>query len=457
MNLEIMIATLIFFNKEDITNLPIRKEMFLNKDISRYLLFLQENIETGLSQYDLSQQFIQKHKIELYPIDYIEEQLKIFSIETLKQMFYTQAIENIWNEYKKSNKLKTDTTSIEDIHTITDEIKNILNEIESKKIKKNPFETFRKNISLLKENIDNGLAYEGMVGHSTGLEQLDMILKGMKPSDYVIIGARPSMGKTSLALDITAEKIKENKNVLVCSIEMRAEQLVARLIPKINSELTLDNTVNGIDINQNIEALYEASVFLENSGLEIEDFSDNIKVTAADIQIAVENYLKKHGFYPEIVIIDYIQKIQSKSNNKSENEIVTEASNMIQRLGKKTGSTFIVLSQLNRSLEERTDKRPMSSDLRNSGALEQDADIILFLYREAVYLERELKEKLKKKPDSQEIAEALLMLKNSEVDTAEIIVAKNRSGQIGTAFVEFHKPTASYINSNSYIDNDLAI
>ena len=137
--------------------------------------------------------------------------------------------------------------------------------------------------------------------------------------------------------------------------------------------------------------------------------------------------------------------IESETKSLGENSQTSEISARIKRLAKKTGASWLVLSQLNRGLESRPDKRPIASDLRNSGSLEQDADIILFPFREAVYLERSLKEQLSKKPDNQAIADALSALTSATLENAEIIVGKNRNGSIGTANVQFHRPSASYV------------
>jgi len=455
MNSEQMIVSLLFFNKANIEDYLLKREMFTNKSLFDYIEYLQTNITSGITQAELSQNYIALNNLQVYDIEYIEKQLTLYRVETLFEMFYTLSIDNIWREYNNSNK---ETKSLSETYKKIEEIKNIISEIEKEKEVKNPFEQYRIQLEELKEQRENGLAQEGIIGLRTGIEKIDIITGGMKPGEYVIIGGRPSIGKTSLALDIGIENIKSNKHVLICSVEMTSEQIVARAIPKVNSTLTLAHSVYGENLEERLEDLFEATKFLEDSGLEIEDFSNNTKVTALDIQKAIRAYFNKYGFYPDLVIIDYIQKIQSISNNRvSENEIVTEVSNMIQRLGKSTKSVFLVLSQLNRSLEDRVDKRPMNSDLRNSGALEQDADIIMFVYRESIYLLRSLKEKLTKNPASEETAEAIRFLEEAVIDAAEVIVAKNRSGKIGTANIDFHKPTASYMDCADYIEESIEL
>jgi len=451
MNLETMVSSLLFYGDISISDYEIQPEMILDKNIQKYIKALQAGVESGSSQYDISQRFISKNKLEVASVDFVKRHMELYSKDTIMEMFYTVAMENIWKRERENKSMET--SSLQDIYESIEHIKTLITRISAQKVQKNPFEHFRKEMELLREQRQKGEFEEGIVGLSTSIYNLDKITGGLKVGDYIVLGGRPSMGKTSLALDIAIDNTKSGKSVLVMSIEMRGEQLIQRSIPKVNSSLRLSHSVYGEDIENKIEHLMEASRFLEDSGIEIEDFSDCINVTSLDIQRVMQKYFDTHGFYPDLVVIDYIQKIQSTQKGRSENEVVTEVSNMIQRLGKSTKSTFLVLSQLNRSLEERPNKRPIPSDLRNSGAIEQDADIIMFVYREAVYLANSLKEKLAKKPDSQEIAEALRRLEESEVDAAEIIVAKNRNGPIGTAFVEFHKPTASYMQSADMLED----
>jgi len=449
---ELIVASLLFYDKASVMDFVLKEEMFLDKNIYRYVVELQNGVSSGISQYELSQKYVSKQPdLKFYDLDFINKQLESFSVDTLFEIFYTKAIDNVWNVFKSNKNIST--TRLEDIYQTVEDIKQIITTIENNKVVKNPFEEYRKQMELLKEQKNNGEFENGIIGYSTGISCLDQITGGLKGGDYIIIGGRPSIGKTSLALDIGIENVKRGKNVFVLSLEMTAQQLIARAIPKINSTLTLEHSVYGENINERLNDLFEANAFLERSGFEIEDFSENVTVTSLDLQKAIQKYFNKHNFYPDIVIIDYLQKINSIQKNRSENEILTEISNVIQRLGKTTGSTFIALSQLNRSLEERTDKRPMNSDLRNSGALEQDADIIMFVYREAIYLIKSLKEKLKKNNESQEIAEAIRFLEEATVDAGEIIVTKNRSGKIGTAVVDFHKTTASYMENADFLED----
>lgn len=444
---EAMVSSLIFYNKINVIEFKFTKEMFKNKINYEFITHSQNGALNGISQEDLNQQFISKKELFIYEELFLDSELKKFKKETILEIFYKQAIDFIWSKKQLDN---TNINLLEELSQVVEEIKQIIIDLDSKKEKKNPFDKYRENLMLTKQRLDSGDYEQGVIGMKSGLPQLDLITGGFKEGEYILIAGRPSMGKTSLALDIAINGVKEGKNIQILSLEMTAEQLIARAIPKINNNITLANSVYGENLDSKLEEIMVASEFLEKSGLEIEDFSNESRVTIIEIQKAIESYKKKHGYYPDMIIIDYIQIIKA-INTKSDNENIntTEISSVLQRLGKKTKSSLIVLSQLNRALEERKDKRPLQSDLRSSGSLEQDADIIIFVYRDAIYLERSLTEKLKSNPGSNELAEALQNLKQSKTDIAEIIVSKNRNGALGTATAEFYKPAASYVSSAS--------
>ena len=444
-NTESLIISLFYHEKASILDYKFIKDMFQEQNNYEYLENLKKGILNNLTIQQINQNFISKKQLNIYPIEFCEEQLKLYTINTLMEIFYKHSIDLIWNKKKLE---KTDIGILEELNILIDNIQSMILEL-NKKEKKNPFSSFREKILLTKERIDSGDFDEGIVGLSSSISELDRITGGFKDAEYILIAGRPSMGKTSLALDIVADNIKENKHILVCSVEMSSEQLIERLIPKINNNLTLKNTVLGENLNNRINEILAASLFLEKSNLVIEDFEDLNKVTILDIQRAAEEFKKDKGVYPDLIVIDYIQIIKDYLNRKDENQIITDISGALQRLAKKTKAPVIALSQLNRTLEERVDKRPKNSDLRSSGALEQDADIIIFPYRDSVYLEASLREKIKKNPNSQELAEALNNLLNSNVEIGELIVSKNRNGAKGTAFCEFYKPAASYVESAS--------
>ena len=219
-------------------------------------------------------------------------------------------------------------------------------------------------------------------GMSTGLRDLDRAISGLNNSDLILLAARPGMGKTSMALNILLDAGKRSgKKVAFFSLEMSREQLALRLI---SSECFVDNKklVTGKLTEEDWESVAAAADSLNKSTILIDDDST---VTVADI-LAKCRRVEDLG----LIIIDYLQLMQSaggKSGSRGENrqQVVSDISRSLKIMAKELNVPVLCLSQLSRANESRTDKRPMLSDLRESGAIEQDADIVLFLYREGYY------------------------------------------------------------------------
>ena len=242
-------------------------------------------------------------------------------------------------------------------------------------------------------------------GLSTGLRDLDRAISGLNNSDLILLAARPGMGKTSMALNILLDAGKKSgKKVAFFSLEMSREQLALRLI---SSECFVDNKklVTGKLSDEDWESVAAAADSLNRSTILIDDDSN---ITVADI-LAKCRRVEDLG----LIVIDYLQLMQSaggKSNTRGENrqQIVSDISRSLKIMAKDLNVPVLCLSQLSRANESRQDKRPMLSDLRESGAIEQDADIVLFLYREGYY--------------------------NADAENpnlAECIIAKNRHGETG--------------------------
>ena len=248
-------------------------------------------------------------------------------------------------------------------------------------------------------------------GMSTGLRDLDRAISGLNNTDLILLAARPGMGKTSMALNVLLDAGKKSgKKVAFFSLEMSREQLALRLI---SSECFVDNKklVTGKLSDEDWESVAAAADSLNRSTIYIDDDSS---VTVADINAKcrrVENL--------GLIVIDYLQLMQSaggKSNNRGENrqQVVSDISRSLKIMAKELNVPVLCLSQLSRANESRNDKRPMLSDLRESGAIEQDADIVLFLYREGYY--------------------------NKDTENpnlAECIIAKNRHGETGTVELQW--------------------
>ncbi|XAI95205.1 replicative DNA helicase [Leptolyngbya phage Lbo-JY16] len=248
-------------------------------------------------------------------------------------------------------------------------------------------------------------------GLSTGLPDLDQYLQGLKPEQLIIIAGRPAMGKTTLAMNIAAHAaIREKKSVLVFSLEMSNGQLMDRFLAA-EGRLPLQDIKSGRGgKGENGIKLTAAAGKIRDSGL---DMSDRPGLTMSRIRSIARRAKLKNGL--DLVVIDYLQLLDEESGTGNRTEAVSAMSRGAKLMARELGVPVIVLSQLNRSLESRPNKRPMCSDLRESGAIEQDADIILFVYRDEVY-----------HPDTE------------YKGIAEIIIGKGRDIETGTVKAVFN-------------------
>ena len=246
-------------------------------------------------------------------------------------------------------------------------------------------------------------------GLSTGLRDLDKKINGLNKSDLFLIAARPAMGKTAFALNIALNVAKKyNKTVAVFSLEMSREQLVMRLMAN-ESFVELGKLLTGKLSEEEWTKLAMASAALSQTDLRVDD---NPSITVAEINAKCRR-LDNLG----LVVIDYLQLMQGSGYGKASDNrvnVVSDISRSLKIMAKELNVPVICLSQLSRGPEGRTDKRPMLSDLRESGAIEQDADEVIFLYRDEYYHEN-----------------------TEEKGVAECIVAKNRHGEVGTVKLQW--------------------
>ena len=269
----------------------------------------------------------------------------------------------------------------------------------------------------------------------TGFSTLDQLV-GLGKGDLVILAARPSMGKTAFALNIALNVAGKNhrdesekKTVALFSLEMGADQLVSRMICSegmLDSEKIKKGTLD----NDDMMKLETAVHFLNQKNIFIED-SAFIKVN--EVKAKCKLLKNEHGL--DLIVIDYLQLLQGSKRTDNRQQEVSEISRSLKQMARELECPVIALSQLSRSVESRHDKRPMMSDLRESGSIEQDADIVSFLYRSDYYRSEDA--------DENEVQEP------SDVSTVEVIVAKNRNGQTGTAELAFMKRYNRFV-SKSY-------
>jgi replicative DNA helicase len=282
-----------------------------------------------------------------------------------------------------------------------------------------------------------------LVGVDTGFAELNKMTTGFGKGDLVIIAARPAMGKTSLVLNMVQNLIDQNKGVAFFSLEMPAEQLMLRLL-SIKTSIPLQKLRVGDMDDDQWSRLNGAVDQMQNSKLFVDDQG------SVNINQVKSRMRKLKGQHPEIemCVIDYLQIMNGTGASKDRQMEVSEMSRGLKMLARELGMPIIALSQLNRGLESRNDKRPMLSDIRESGAIEQDADIILFVYRDDVYLYKEEKER--EKAAKAEGKEYTAQYVEKEEEEAEIIIGKQRNGPTGHVKLVFQKRLTRFVDAPAF-------
>ena len=281
-----------------------------------------------------------------------------------------------------------------------------------------------------------------LIGETTGFEALDRRTTGFNAGDLIIIAARPAMGKTALVLNMALKNVEQGKGVIFFSLEMPAEQLMLRMLAAKTS-IPLQNLRKGDLDDQQWSNLSGAFDDLNTKKLFVDDGgSININQLRARVRKLAQNESNNI----RLVIIDYLQLMQG-TGNKDRHQEVSDISRGLKMLAREMKIPIIALSQLNRGLENRPDKRPMLSDLRESGAIEQDADIIMFVYRDDVYKERDEARKEKEAKDKGEDYKSKFI--NKPEEEAEVIIGKQRNGPIGTVKLNFQKALTRFVDKEN--------
>ena len=265
-----------------------------------------------------------------------------------------------------------------------------------------------------------------ITGVATGFEKFDELTAGLQPSDLVIIAGRPSMGKTTLAINIAEHAvIKDKLAVVIFSMEMPGDSLAMRMMSslgRIDQQKIRTGKLKDEDwprLTSAVEILKDAKLFID----------DTPALTPSEIRARCRRIYRERGGL-DLVIIDYLQLMQVAGNSENRTTEISEITRSLKAMAKELSVPVIVISQLNRSVEQRQNKHPVMSDLRESGAIEQDADLIVFIYREEVY-DKDTLDKGK----------------------AEIIIAKQRNGPIGEFLLTF---MGQYTKFENYIpDNNI--
>ena len=273
---------------------------------------------------------------------------------------------------------------------------------------------------------------QGIVGVPTGLKDLDEKLGGLHKSDLIILAGRPSMGKTALATNIAfnaAQNIlskQEKSSIAFFSLEMSSEQLSTRILSE-QARIKSDDIRRGKVTEDEINRYIETSRNIYNLPLYIDETP---AITIATLSNRARRIKRLFGL--SLIVVDYIQLMRSSSNkNEGRVQEISEITQGLKALAKELSVPVLALSQLSRAVEQRDDKLPQLADLRESGSIEQDADVVMFVYREAYYLER-------KQPKLGSIEHAEWQSKMNDVNgLADIILGKQRHGPTGTVKVEF--------------------
>jgi len=275
-------------------------------------------------------------------------------------------------------------------------------------------------VDRVQELHDNGA--EEVTGVRTGFFDLDRMTAGLQKGDLIVLAARPSMGKTAFALNIAENvAVAEGLPVLVFSMEMGASQLALRMVGSLG-RIDQQNLRTGRLKSEEWERLTEAVEKLGNVSLYIDETP---ALNSGELRARARRMARQFGGTLGLIVVDYLQLMSANSSSSDENRAtaIGEISRGLKALAKELQCPVMALSQLNRSVETRNDKRPMMSDLRESGAIEQDADVIMFIYRDEYY-----------NKDSK------------EPGVAEIVIGKQRNGPVGTVKLAFLRPLTKFEN-----------
>ena len=262
-------------------------------------------------------------------------------------------------------------------------------------------------------------AFEGdITGIPSGYQDFDRLTAGLQPSDLIIVAGRPAMGKTTFAMNVAEHAaIKHGKSVAVFSMEMASLQLVMRMfssIGQIEQNRIRTGSLDDLDwpkLTSAMNLLHKSKIFID----------DTPALSPAELRARARRLKREHDV--DLIVVDYLQLMSVPDSKENRATEIAEISRSLKTIAKELNVPVIALSQLNRALEQRPNKRPVMADLRESGAIEQDADLIVFIYRDEVY-----------NPET------------SEKGKAEIIIGKHRNGSTGTVHLAFQGPWLRFVN-----------
>ena len=421
--------------KSDDFYLPAHQEIF--------------NVMLTLLQKDhpIDEEFIKKELIKIKKFDE-QVMLEILSanpisntkayVEEIKDKSLKRHLLTLTTEIKRVT-VEEELPSAEVIDIVEKKLYDITQDNQTSDFKDSPKMTYD-TMEYIKEMKARGNSV--LVGVDTGFAELNKMTTGFGKGDLVIIAARPAMGKTSFILNTVNSLIMQGKGVAFFSLEMPAEQLMLRLL-SVQTSIPLQklrvgdmNDDQWSSLNGAIDKMNSAKLYVDDQG------SLNINQLRSKLR-----KLKNQHPEIEIAVIDYLQIMQGVGNQDRHLQ-VSEISRGLKMLARELEMPVVALSQLNRGLESRNDKRPMLSDIRESGSIEQDADIILFVYRDDVYLYKEEKEREKAaKAEGKEFVSEYI---EKEEEDAEIIIGKQRNGPTGHVKLIFQKKLTRFIDAPKF-------
>ena len=374
-------------------------------------------------------------------------------LETLQELFIRRELFKI-TQNKNSESTTFNTSS--NIKDIVLDLEKKLFDLSNFKKDNYEFKDFatvtKSSLKIVEKAFKKKGKYSGIV---SGFEDLDNMLGGLQNSDLIILAGRPSMGKTALATNIAFNAAKyfsneeEKASAVMFSLEMSAEQIGLRILAE-QAKIPSDKLRKG-DLNE------KDSLELSNAYQEIHKlnffFDDSPNLTVSELRSKLRRY--KNNYNIKLVLIDYLQLIKPEGNRDNRVSELSEITRNLKQLAKEFDLPVISLSQLSRQVENRDDKRPLLSDLRESGSIEQDADVVMFIYRESYYLQRneptrgpdETQDSYKKKHDAWKD-------RNEEVfNKAELIVAKQRNGPTGKVDLYFDDKYTKFLGMDKNSKN----
>jgi len=315
-----------------------------------------------------------------------------------------------------------------DIDTLVDEAEQAIFEIARSKSNQS-FTPMKQIIPGAFESVEQLSQRKEMItGVPTGFPELDKMTAGLQPSDLIILAGRPSMGKTAFAMNIAQNAaLADNIGVAIFSLEMSKEQLAMRLLCSVG-RVDSQRVRTGRLQDEDWPKLTRAVGMLEESPMFIDDTA---AISVLEMRAKVRRLSAQHDL--GLIVVDYLQLMRGRNSTENRTQEISEISRSLKAMAKELKVPVMALSQLNRSLESRTDKRPMMSDLRESGAIEQDADVICFIYRDDVYNKAE---------------------DNPQKGISEIIIGKQRNGPTGTIKLTFVKEFTMFENLSAFDEPD---